>query len=97
MKYIEDGVNAPSPRVYDAIIHCLNPNDAQRNDLDRLYSAIRETPPPDVCRIICANEGMNEALRVLREEQLDAEQLALLKKLLSSFCENTDETASVHS
>ena len=85
MKYIEDGVNAPSPHVYDEIIRFLKPNNEQRERLDRLYSAIRETPPPDVCKIICENEGMNDVLRTLHAKRLDESQLSLLKDLLLSF------------
>lgn len=50
IKYIEDGVNAPSPEAYEAIIKELNPTDEERKELDRLYSLIRGTPPPDVCK-----------------------------------------------
>lgn len=85
MKYIEDGVNAPSPRVYDEIIRYLNPDDEQREKLDRLYSAVRETPPPDVCKIICDNDGMNDVLRILQEKKLSRAQLDSIKDLLLSF------------
>ena len=71
IKYIEDGVNAPSPEVYEAIVRELNPTDEECKELDRLYSLIRGTPPPDVCKIICANEGLNNALRVLDNQTLD--------------------------
>lgn len=85
MKYIEDGVNAPSPRVYEAIVQYLKPEAEQLECLDRLYSRVRETPPPDVCRIICGNQGMYDALRVLQDKQLCETQMALLKELLNSF------------
>lgn len=85
MKYIEDGVNAPSPRVYEAIVTYLKPEAEQLECLDRLYSRVRETPPPDVCRIICGNQGMYDALRVLQDKQLCETQMALLKELLNSF------------
>ena len=38
VKYIEDGVNAPSPEAYAAIVKELNPTDTERKELDRLYS-----------------------------------------------------------
>ena len=89
MKYIEDGVNAPSPRVYEAIVQYLRPEAAQLEHLDRLYSSVRETPPPDVCRIVCGNEGMYDALRVLQDKRLEQSQIARLKELLHSFsCED---------
>jgi len=85
MKYIEDGVNAPSPRVYEAIVQYLKPEAAQLEHLDRLYSDVRETPPPDVCRIVCGSVGMYDALRVLQDKQLGQSQIARLKELLYSF------------
>ena len=85
MKYIEDGVNAPSPRVYEAIVQYLKPETAQLEHLDRLYSAVRETPPPDVCRIVCGSEGMYDALRVLQDKPLGQAQIAKLKEFLHSF------------
>ena len=85
MKYIEDGVNAPSPRVYEEIIRYLVPDSTRRGELDRLYSAVRETPPPDVCRIICDNEGMNDVLREISELRLSQPQLDLLRDLIVSF------------
>ena len=38
LKYIEDGINAPSPEVYKNIILQLNPNDKDRDKMDYLYS-----------------------------------------------------------
>ena len=93
MKYIEDGVNAPSPRVYSAIVLYLQPGPAQRKELDRLYSAIRETPPPDVCRIMCANEGLNDVLRVVKENRLNQSQLNSIHRLPSSFYDGIGEAA----
>jgi len=85
MKYIEDGVNAPSPRVYDEIIACLKPSAEEREYLDRLYSEIRETPPPDVCRIIRENDGMNEVLRVIEGKRLERPHLEKMRELLETF------------
>ena len=85
IKYIEDGVNAPSPEVYEAIVRELNPTDEERKELDRLYSLIRGTPPPDVCKIICANQGLNNSLRVLENQTLTDEQIAEVTALLTSF------------
>ena len=96
IKYIEDGVNAPSPEAYEAIIKELNPTDEERKELDRLYSLIRGTPPPDVCKIICANEGLNNALRVLDNQTLTKEQIAEVTALLTSFKIHTTEGAATN-
>ena len=96
IKYIEDGVNAPSPEVYEAIVRELNPTDEERKKLDRLYSLIRGTPPPDVCKIICANEGLNNALRVLDNQTLTKEQIAEVTALLTSFKIHTKEGAATN-
>ena len=94
IKYIEDGVNAPSPEVYEAIVRELNPTDGERKELDRLYSLIRGTPPPDVCKIICANQGLNNSLRVLENQTLTDEQIAEVTALLTSFKIHTKEGAA---
>lgn len=96
IKYIEDGVNAPSPEAYEAIIKELNPTDEERKELDRLYSLIRGTPPPDVCKIICANQGLNNALRVLDGQTLTDEQIAEVTALLTSFKIHTKEGAAIN-
>ena len=96
IKYIEDGVNAPSPEVYEAIVRELNPTDGERKELDRLYSLIRGTPPPDVCKIICANDGLNNALRVLDGQTLTDKQIAEVTALLTSFKIHTTEGAAIN-
>ena len=96
IKYIEDGVNAPSPEVYEAIVRELNPTDEERKELDRLYSLIRGTPPPDVCKIICANQGLNNSLRVLENQILTDEQIAEVTALLTSFKIHTKEGAATN-
>ena len=96
VKYIEDGVNAPSPEAYAAIVKELNPTDTERKELDRLYSLIRGTPPPDVCKIICANEGLNNALRVLDNQTLTKEQIAEVTALLTSLKIHTKEGAATN-
>lgn len=85
MKYIEDGVNAPTAEVYDAIIRNLKPADKLHTEMDRLYTIIRRTPPPDVCDIVRKNNGMNDALRIVKDQELSAQQIASLKALLASF------------
>lgn len=96
IKYIEDGVNAPSPEVYAAIVKELSPTDEERKELDRLYSLIRGTPPPDVCKIICANAELNNSLRVLGDQALTPEQIAEVTALLTSFKIHTKEGAATN-
>ena len=55
MKYIEDGVNAPTAEVYDKLIKELKPDLHTHRRMDHLYMAIRKVPPPDVCRTITQN------------------------------------------
>lgn len=85
IKYIEDGVNAPSPATYEAIINVLKPTDAERKELDRIYSLIKGTPPPDVCKIICTNAELNNSLRILGNQTLTREQIAEVTALFTSF------------
>ena len=85
MKYIEDGVNAPTAEVYDAIIRNLRPKDKLHDEMDRLYTLIRETPPPDVCNIILRQKGMNDTLRIIEGQELSVQQIEDLQKLLTSF------------
>ena len=96
IKYIEDGVNAPSPEAYEAIVKELNPTDTERKELDRLYSLIRGTPPPDVCKIICANAELNNSLRVLEDQILTKEQIAEVTALLATFKIHTTEGAATN-
>ena len=64
MKYIEDGVNAPTAEVYDKLIKELKPDLQARQRMDRLYMAIRKVPPPDICRTITQNK-----LQVSRQQR----------------------------
>lgn len=85
LKYIEDGVNAPSPDVYEKIMNVLNFDNSTRDSMDRLYSLIRKTPPPDVCKIIIANSELNNLLRILSGHKLSKEQIKQTKNLFNSF------------
>ena len=55
MKYIEDGVNVPGPEKYEALLEALSIGTNNRSNYDSVYSVIRGTPPPDICKIICKN------------------------------------------
>ena len=85
MKYIEDGVNAPSPENYLSIIHSLLPNNKDRDKLDSLYSIIRGTPPPDICEFMCKNQELNDAIRIINGYELSPDQIAQVKQLFTSF------------
>ena len=85
MKYIEDGVNAPTAEIYAKIVGYLEPKEDLRDEMDSLYTIIRGTPPPDVCDIIIKNKGMNDVLRCLGDGDLNAQQLNALKEMLISF------------
>ena len=96
MTQIENGVYTPSPEVYDAIVNFFKPDNEYRKQMDYQYSIIRGTPPPDVCRIICANQGLNNSLRVLENQALTDEQIAEVTALLTSFKIHTTEGAATH-
>lgn len=86
LKYIEDGINAPSPEVYKNIILQLNPNDKDREKMDYLYSQIRGTPPPDICEFMIENDEVFNAIRK-NKYKLTRTQTEQLNKLLESFAE----------
>ena len=65
LKYIEDGINAPSPEVYKNIILLLKPSYEDRGRMDYLYSQIRGTPPPDICDIVMKNTNLYGFLRAV--------------------------------
>ena len=63
LKYIEDGINAPSFEVYKKIMVELNPNSKDRDRMDYLYSQIRGTPPPDICKFMIENNEIFNSIR----------------------------------
>ena len=85
MKYIEDGINAPTAETYTAIVQNLNPDKKTHDEMDRLYSVIRGAPPPDVCNIVLNQKGMNDTLRIIEGQELSVKQMEELQKLLTSF------------
>lgn len=89
LKYIEDGVNAPSAEVYEKLINALNPAPSVRNEMDILYMTIRNTPPPDVCSIVIDNQELNNSLRILKDCSLTPQQLKQVNELFQSFKNNT--------
>ncbi len=85
LMYLEEGRNAPTPHVYGEIIKHLRPGKRDRENMDKLYSALRGSPPPDVCEIVTRNKGLNDALRILDGVTLTDDQLKVLKKTLQCF------------
>ena len=90
MKYIEDGVNAPTADVYDQLIKELMPDLQTRQRMDRLYMAIRKVPPPDVCRTITQNKDLVDAMRKLEGCNLTPDQIKRVAALFASFQENRE-------
>ena len=85
LKYIEDGVNAPSPKIYAKLMRTLEPVGKIKNDIERAYMLIREAPPPDVCKVVADNQKLNDSLRILEGHTLTIQQLKELDTLLNSF------------
>ena len=90
MKYIEDGVNAPTAEVYDKLIKELKPDLRARQRMDRLYMAIRKVPPPDICRTITQNKDLVDAMRKLEGCNLTSDQIESVAALFASFQENSE-------
>lgn len=90
MKYIEDGVNAPTAEVYEKLIKELKPDLQTRRRMDHLYMAIRKVPPPDVCRTITQNKGLVDVIRKLEGCNLTSEQIESVAALFVSFQENRE-------
>lgn len=96
LKYIEDGINAPSFEIYKKIICELHPNPKDRERMDYLYSSIRGTPPPDICEFMLAN---NEIFKSIRKNKcrLTRTQTEKLNTLLEAFAkENIDNMEEIN-
>ena len=93
MKYIEDGVNAPTAEIYDKLIKELKPDLKIRQRMDALYMAIRKVPPPDICRIITQNKDLVDAVRKLEGCNLTPDQIKSVATLFASFQENREGEA----
>ena len=90
MKYIEDGVNAPTAEVYGKLIKGLKPDLQTRQRMDRLYMAIRKVPPPDICRTITQNKDLVDAMRKLEGCNLTSDQIQSVAALFASFQNNRE-------
>jgi DNA-binding XRE family transcriptional regulator len=87
MKYIEDGVNAPSHDIYAKIIGVLTPPPKQRAIMDKLYTTIRKSPPPDVCETINSNQELFDVFRLINSQKLIKEQITRAKELFQAFAD----------
>ncbi len=95
LKYIEDGVNVPSPEPYKLLVQNLNPTISQRKKLDGVYSKIRRTPPPDICEFIIRTDGFSEILRDISDLNLTSDDMKLIKETVDKITnrqESQDET-----
>ena len=96
LKYIEDGINAPSFEIYKKIMIELNPNSKDREKMDYLYSRIRGTPPPDICEFMLANNEMFDSIRK-NKCKLTRTQTEKLNTLLEAFAkENIDNMEEIN-
>lgn len=90
MKYIEDGINAPTAEVYEKLMKELKPDLQTQRRMDRLYMAIRKVPPPDICRTITQNKDLVDAMRKLEGCHLTPDQIKSVSALFASFQENRE-------
>ena len=96
LKYIEDGINAPTADVYARLIEKLTPSVAVRARMDRLYMTIRKAPPPDVCNVIADTPDLLNVLRGLNGKQITKEQLEQMSALIESFPDTDSEGEMNH-
>lgn len=85
MKYIEDGVNAPTAEVYGRLIKELSPEPEVKARMDQLYMQIRKTPPPDVCATLLQNKALICALQQMSGITMTKEQIDKTTDLFASF------------
>jgi transcriptional regulator with XRE-family HTH domain len=83
LKYIEDGINAPSAVVFEKMIEILQPDQTKRMELDSLYSQIRGTPPPEICRYLIENSELYEIFRS-NPEKLNKKQIEMITETVVS-------------
>lgn len=91
LKYIEDGVNAPTADVYARIADILWPDIKSRKKADELFMAIRKAPPPDVSEAIINNQQMIDTIRAMNDLKLNDLQIAAIKELLESFSQENNK------
>jgi len=89
MKYIEDGVNAPSPEIYSKLIETLRPTPIQQEKMDQAYMIIRHAPPPDVSECIINDPRLLKLIRSMNTTPLTELQIRAFESLLDSFASTT--------
>ena len=85
LNYFEDGVSVPAPDTYERMLEVLQPNSDDLISIETCYMQLKNTPPPDVCRTVINNSGLNEALRIVGNSKLSNAQITQIKDLLGSF------------
>ena len=85
LSYIENGTNVPTAELYQKIIEVLTPPPEKHRALDRLYTAIRNAPPPDACEVLLQNAELVEKIRLLKGVQLSPQQLKTIEELFTTF------------
>ena len=88
LSYIENGVNVPTPEVYQRIITELKPVAKNHQKMDKLYTDLRHIPPPDICEIMVRNPALCEKLRLLENTELTQKHINAVDGLFSSFKSN---------
>ena len=87
--YIEKGVNVPTAEVYIKAMDVLDPDSKLKKEMDDYYSLIRNTPPPDICKILLHNNDLYETLRLIDNIDLTPQQLQAIKDLFVSINHST--------
>ncbi len=90
MKYIEDGINAPTPDIYKKIISTLNPENGQKKEMDNLFMKIRRIPPPDVNDTIMRNKTLVLALQKINDCRLNKEQIDKISAVFSDVASTAE-------
>jgi len=85
LTYIENGINVPTPDVYAKIIKVLAPAIEEHREMDKLYSTIRNTPPPDVCEVILNHDGLCDSLKLLMGKSLTKQDIERIEVLFGSL------------
>lgn len=88
MKYIEDGINCPTPDVYTRLISVLNPSQTKLAKLDRAYMDARNMPPPDVCDKVKKDQRLMDIIRSI-DSPLTESQSRQIVALLGTFSAET--------
>lgn len=82
LKYIEDGVNAPTPEVYRRLVEIISPSDEELKLLDKLYSDVRGVPPLEVCNFLIKNSDLYSVIRN-NNFKLSKDQIAKISSIIS--------------